>query len=1108
MALQTINTIQSGAKATYSDNYIKQALSNLGQRTGAKGDSIINQDFKILDIKNYNVNPDTVKYVCVIYNPLENTVKCVYNSNSVNVDNTNIFADLESNESVEILNVPIVESIGDWNDLNNVRIYKNQQFNSYFISGICTLNGETKELIAVEFSENGNVLINGISINVSESEISYVNAKSDDENISIVENSRFIIANGSGLTYQTLNEDIYNFNNVSSIIEYLNEGSEVEVDTELDLDFYRTKFQYYVNVLPIYAKKLYNEKIYFSDNSYTALKRLIVSDFVKNLYNDSEFKPEDNNVFEVYFPADYSIACLVNSNTNNIYVSYDILVNFLHTNIDVENLKGIVAESNSDDKVIAYKFYITYLDEDKYVDEILIDKLYTLPYIKENEFKENVWVINDNLTDIKTTGKDAGNPNIMMMSYIKGDSGEQVAYNDESTINIEVLHTYEENIGDKNFKEMLKYNTINDGITKTFHYYLPVLTAVENRNFYEFEIDLPNINKIISENSTFERILKNTLLMTFVDLKISDSVYNTGSGDYTLDELFHGKDNNKTTSFITVYWHIVEDGNDSYTWEAITNPIFGPEEDNPRYPVLDMGSMFSFSDFVDYYVHTLMTPDEYKFSWIVFDSVNTYLKQEDDVVKRNEDDNVHLVLKPDIASYYSTSTTNIKYDGYNNNLNFAPKFIKGTGSDALGNKINIIQYKGEQNTNEILAINDEPNIYGSVTKFFELNNRKLNNISKINNDYVPNSDENNAYPTLDFREMLSMNQSLLNRLNIISIGPDKRVYNAYFGHPTLGSNQSEYDYDVIAIGSYSQNHNMNSNITLTNSTNSFSLFDRIRFDLPTFTKEDAVFEKIVLKKLYGTNKYFATITVDLLQSQFLHKYYTIEINDGQVNKVNEFFVTKVSKYFINAESDFNEQVYGANPNTVNVSYRIVDGNIVRSYVAFDAASYINQMDKLGRTVIFDDDPQHPRTENEKNIKNYNYSSDGYMIVRNPIYVEKDDGFTVKIDNNTNNDIQLSFEDYLNFDADYNYTHNFSNIKIQSGFDNHGGLKVSDENQINNRFVTFICYFNVEDKNKYSEISVDTIDNKNDHQSTGYSKKKLWLKLENVQEILTGTKFIQ
>ena len=35
-----------------------------------------------------------------------------------------------------------------------------------------------------------------------------------------------------------------------------------------------------------------------------------------------------------------------------------------------------------------------------------------------------------------------------------------------------------------------------------------------------------------------------------------------------------------------------------------------------------------------------------------------------------------------------------------------------------------------------------------------------------------------------------------------------------------------------------------------------------------------------------------------------------------------------------------------------------------------------------------------------------------------------------------------------------------------------------------------------------------MDNENDQPSTGYSKKKLWLKLENVQEILTGTKFIQ
>ena len=56
MALNTLNTIQGGVQASYSDKYIKQALSNLGQRIGTRGDSIINQDFKIIDIKNYNVD--------------------------------------------------------------------------------------------------------------------------------------------------------------------------------------------------------------------------------------------------------------------------------------------------------------------------------------------------------------------------------------------------------------------------------------------------------------------------------------------------------------------------------------------------------------------------------------------------------------------------------------------------------------------------------------------------------------------------------------------------------------------------------------------------------------------------------------------------------------------------------------------------------------------------------------------------------------------------------------------------------------------------------------------------------------------------------------------
>jgi hypothetical protein len=161
-----------------------------------------------------------------------------------------------------------------------------------------------------------------------------------------------------------------------------------------------------------------------------------------------------------------------------------------------------------------------------------------------------------------------------------------------------------------------------------------------------------------------------------------------------------------------------------------------------------------------------MTPDEYLFSWLVFDPISKQLKNavSDDVLNENL---IHLVLKPDTADYYSTSTSTVKYDGYENNLNFAPKFLKGKGLDSQSNRIDIIEYRDAINGSEILRIKDTPDEYSNVEKFFTLENRKVSAISKVNNDFVPNADGSNKYPTFDFREMLTLNQSLLNRLNII-----------------------------------------------------------------------------------------------------------------------------------------------------------------------------------------------------------------------------------------------------------------------------------------------------------------------------------------------------
>ena len=50
MAIYDINTIQGDVNTSYGDEYIKQALANLGQRQGLKGDAIQTQTFKISDV--------------------------------------------------------------------------------------------------------------------------------------------------------------------------------------------------------------------------------------------------------------------------------------------------------------------------------------------------------------------------------------------------------------------------------------------------------------------------------------------------------------------------------------------------------------------------------------------------------------------------------------------------------------------------------------------------------------------------------------------------------------------------------------------------------------------------------------------------------------------------------------------------------------------------------------------------------------------------------------------------------------------------------------------------------------------------------------------------
>ena len=144
--------------------------------------------------------------------------------------------------------------------------------------------------------------------------------------------------------------------------------------------------------------------------------------------------------------------------------------------------------TTEEDRYASYKFYINYIDDDKYVDSITIDQTAILPYIDKNDDKKDVWYINGEQTNINATGKDAGNPNIMFISYTMNESADA----DKNNVEINILHTYtDENVTLEILNTALQ--TPTERVMQKFYYDLRSSVNVANSidKNYEFEIALP-----------------------------------------------------------------------------------------------------------------------------------------------------------------------------------------------------------------------------------------------------------------------------------------------------------------------------------------------------------------------------------------------------------------------------------------------------------------------------------------------------------------------------------------------------------------------------------------------------------------------------------------
>ena len=982
MAIYDINTIQGDVNTSYTDEYIKQALANLGQRQGLKGDAIQTQSFKITDVIFDNDNKIVpVQYIKGYYDAKNDEI--IYTADSDDESTPLMIYKLSDTvEGLELNNLYTLssENVNLSGTYRDCKITKHKSSDSYYFIGKGMDHEETTSIVVLEFDEHGVNLLDGLYFEQVEANkiimMHYIDASQKEY---------------AGVSLSNIYTTLKEYSSIDDILnQYVNKNVALN---DTNNDNVLTVFNYISSVLIPEIKALYDDTIYKVDgNGYLGLKRRIIYELIKHIY--IEFNKIDSKTdtgITVYFDKDFYVSYIANTNTDVIYLSYDISFRGRGINnakiepvFDYKNDANLfLADVNTEeDRYVSYKFYVNYIDDDKYVDSITIDQTAILPYIAKNNDKQDVWYINGEQTNVNATGKDAGNPNIMFISYTMNESANE----DKSNVEINILHTYtDENVTLEILNTSL--NTTSERVMQKFYYDLGSSVNVANSidKNYEFEIALPDPNKLASRLG-FENFIKNVLIFAIVDTKISTTIID---GE-TLHSTISGQ--NGPSTYLTVFFHISIANDGKYEWVPILNPLYNSDTSvispSSVAPVLDLSAMTSLNTLMNYYVQVAFKPDTYYHKWVVFESTNETLKNTDTQSTSNTATK-YPVIKVD------TSTTYYGIDS-KNNLNFTPKFVAEKSIIEDNGKINQINDTSEDNAS--FTIKD-----GTVSDAVGVIKVTASDKDEITqSEWIPNAklDQNNgindSYPMLDLREVFVNNQTLLNRLSIITTeGPTKEhtkesypIYHAYIGH------RYKAGIDGIAslvIGSEPEVYNMQNSTTMArnDSWKNFKTFNNLIFALSTVSEEDAVFNKDV--SLVGSDaKFEANIAETLFTNSELFKVSSPSIiieqpsNEGQ-ESTNYLRINNNKISIISPKLELNNK----------------DGivNITGSKISTDT----NNLELSGETVSIDATEARITTTNAFSITNTPSANNEQEISFN------DDNITVRLKSSDNTESNITLK---------------------------------------------------------------------------------------------------
>ena len=353
------------------------------------------------------------------------------------------------------------------------------------------------------------------------------------------------------------------------------------------------------NALVYYDKK--NERL--------ILRYKGISYTVSNIKNDNIYKPDDfnnTNIFnliiaalnndlilsddsKVIIPEDYKFYYYYNSNNDHeVWSSSEyIVVNYV-TDITqvIPNTVCVIDKTAKQNYSSIYKFSISYNVNDTDENQILVTKVYALPYINNNHY----WVVNDTETGIYASGDYTGQPNIMMI-HTSYDAGTH------KVLHMPSLTAYDYNDTINRVEWTQSYCNLNL-ITNITASGKGTEGSVETTTYKAYTY-VPVISQL-NTNDDLLSLYKNSLLINIID-----STYNKKL--YTTSTLWQFDNIEKKFTYI----------------ENDTNGCV--------FSMADLSSTYSaFEIFVKNYSATFV-PDEYQYRSLAFKQVKDDLKNTDKI---------------------------------------------------------------------------------------------------------------------------------------------------------------------------------------------------------------------------------------------------------------------------------------------------------------------------------------------------------------------------------------------------------------------------------------------------------------------------------------------